>query len=151
MGDLIVIGLHGRIRPLGIVRGVRGGVDLDVLGIVNLLAGVDVDKEGHHTILYALALFALGVTSGFGLLAFDARSIPIRAYIRKSTAGQRDGVLKRGGPRQCVAQAIGFWRANEDTKSETAPARGYGAGVAISTADTRGVNHSAAATKFSRK
>jgi hypothetical protein len=109
------------------VRGVRGGVDLDVLGIVNLLAGVDVDKEGHHTILYALALFALGVTSGFGLLAFDARSIPIRAYIRKSTAGQRDGVLKRGGPRQCVAQAIGFWRANED--AETAPALRLGVRV----------------------
>jgi len=33
---------------------------------------------------------------------------------------------------------------------ETAPARGYGAGVAISTADTRGVSHSAATTKFSR-
>ena len=32
----------------------------------------------------------------------------------------------------------------------TAPARGYGAGVAISTADTRGVSHSAATTKFSR-
>ena len=28
-------------------RGVRGGVDLDVLGIVNLLAGVEVDKDGH--------------------------------------------------------------------------------------------------------
>jgi hypothetical protein len=28
---------------------------------------------------------------------------------------------------------------------------GYGAGVAISTADTRGVSHSAATTKFSRE
>ena len=28
-------------------RGVRGGVDLDVLGIVNLLAGVEGDKDGH--------------------------------------------------------------------------------------------------------
>ena len=65
-------------------RGVSGGEDLDVLRIANLLAGVDVDKDGYHTILYALALFALGVTSGFGLLAFDARSIPIRACIRKS-------------------------------------------------------------------
>ena len=56
-------------------RGVRVGEDLDVLGIANLLAGVDVDVNGHRWIPYALAFFALGVTSRFGLRAFNARSI----------------------------------------------------------------------------
>jgi hypothetical protein len=36
-------------------RGVRVGEDLDVLGITNLLAGVDVDKDGHWS-LFSLRL-----------------------------------------------------------------------------------------------
>ena len=31
-------------------RGVRGGEDLNMLAVANLLAGVDVDKDGHRAI-----------------------------------------------------------------------------------------------------
>ena len=44
-------------------------------------------------------------------------------------AGQRDRIFKRGGSGQRAAQAIGFWRANEATKAETAPARKLGVRV----------------------
>src|SRR5258708_31062081 len=65
-------------------RGVLDGEYLDVLGIANLLAGVDIDEDSHRWILYALAFFALGVTSGFGFPWFNARTTHDPAYIRKS-------------------------------------------------------------------
>ena len=70
-------------------RSVRGGEDLDVLGLANLFAGVDVDKNDHRQILYALVFFNLGVAFGFGLPAFNARSIPTR--------------VRRRGPRPSAA------------------------------------------------
>jgi len=48
---------------------VRGGEDLDVLGIANPLAGVDVDKNGHRWIH-----FIPGVI-WFGAPALNARSL----------------------------------------------------------------------------
>jgi hypothetical protein len=67
-------------------RGVGGGEHLEVLGIANLLAGVDVDKDGHRS-LFSLRLpqwCPLLSVNSRGLSAFSARTIPIRACIRKS-------------------------------------------------------------------
>jgi hypothetical protein len=52
--------------------GVRGGEDLNVIRIANLLAGANADKNGHCWIQYVLAFFALGVMTWFSL----PRSMP---------------------------------------------------------------------------
>ena len=82
-------------------RGVRVGENLDVLGVANLLAGVDVDKNRHRWLLYALAFLRPGVTSGsrngpsLGAERWGRHFLPVRLHdpleAKDSTLGDAAG------------------------------------------------------------
>jgi hypothetical protein len=77
--------LQGRfLEPF--CRCIRGGEDLEVLGVANLLAGVDVDKDGHRS------LFSLRLPQWCPLLSVKAITVAIDA---EKALGNRDYFLNK--------------------------------------------------------